>query len=113
MMYDKLKTGRRISNERNEIDLSREQLAEQVGLSPYYIGQIERGNRSMSIETLIKISECLRISIDYLITGQEKTPEVNNGLQALVLKLSEREQYMVMDFIKTIIPYMHYSPDEK
>ncbi|MEK6263823.1 MAG: helix-turn-helix domain-containing protein [Clostridium sp.] len=49
--------GNRIRIERENFDMTREKLSELVNLSPYFLGQIERGERKMSINTLIKISE--------------------------------------------------------
>ncbi len=61
--------GLRIRKEREKLGLSREKFAEIVGLSSYYIGQIERGDRNMSLETLIKICSSLTVSIDYILKG--------------------------------------------
>ena len=61
--------GSRIRNQREALGLSREKFSEIVGLSPYYIGQIERGDRNMSLDTLIKISSSLNISIDFILKG--------------------------------------------
>ena len=61
--------GTRIRREREKLGLSREKFAEIVGLSTYYIGQIERGDRNMSLETLFRISESLNVSTDYILKG--------------------------------------------
>ena len=39
--------GKRLKIERCNLNLTQEQLAEEVGLSPAYIGQIERGERKI------------------------------------------------------------------
>lgn len=62
-------SGTRIRLERERLNLSREKFAELVGLSSYYIGQIERGDRNMSLETLVRISNSLNISVDYILKG--------------------------------------------
>ena len=64
--------GNKIRIQRENFDMSRGTLSEVINLSPYFLGQIERGQRKMSINTLIKISECLPISIDYLIFEEQK-----------------------------------------
>ena len=61
--------GLRIRKEREKLGLSREKFAEIVGLSSYYIGQIELGDRNMSLETLIKVCSSLTVSIDYIVKG--------------------------------------------
>ena len=64
--------GDRIRGEREKFEMSREKFAELLNLSPFFVGQIERGERKMSISTLINVSECLHISMDYLIFGEIK-----------------------------------------
>lgn len=61
--------GIRIRLEREKLGLSREKFAEIVGLSSFYIGQIERGERRMSINTLANISNSLNSSLDYILNG--------------------------------------------
>ena len=80
MNYDKNsihldKIGARIRYQREKHKLSRETFAEMVGLSPFYIGQIERDERSMSIDTLIKICDILNVSTDYILRGYMKYME--------------------------------------
>ena len=62
--------GIRVRSEREKYGLTREGIAEIIGLSPFYIGQIERGDRRMSLETLYKVSDSLNISIDFLLKGE-------------------------------------------
>ena len=83
--------GNRIRLEREKFDMTREKLAELLNLSPYFLGQIERGERKMSISTLINISECLHISIDYLFFEQVNINTNNNVLHSLINKCSEKE----------------------
>lgn len=61
--------GIRIRLEREKLGISRERFAEIVGLSSFYIGQIERGERKMSINTLANISNSLNSSLDYILNG--------------------------------------------
>jgi transcriptional regulator with XRE-family HTH domain len=69
---DPAEIGNRIRLAREELGITRENLSELVDITPYYLGQIERGERNMSIKTLIKISSSLKVSIDYLIYGEKK-----------------------------------------
>lgn len=64
--------GNRIRLAREELGITRENLSELVDITPYYLGQIERGERNMSVKTLIKISGSLKISIDYLVYGKKR-----------------------------------------
>ena len=55
------------------MQISQEMLAELVGVTPHYIYEIERGMKSMSIDTLANISKSLQISADYILFGGIKS----------------------------------------
>jgi transcriptional regulator with XRE-family HTH domain len=107
---DNKAVGQRIREEREKFGLSREEFAEILGLSDYYIGQLERGERQMSLPVLVKIVNCLHVSLDYLIFGKaannaydsNKDTEINN----LLNKCSPKELDIIKKLIKTILPYL-------
>lgn len=114
--------GQRIRKEREKFGLSREEFAEIIGLSDYYVGQLERGERQMSLPVLVKVANCLHVSLDYLIWGKitydaHYIHDIRNtygtyhsnkdtGLNELVNKCSPKELELVKKLIKTILPYM-------
>lgn len=55
--------GKRIKSLRTSRKLSQEKLAELSGLHPTYIGQIERGEKSPTIDTVQKLSVGLGVSV--------------------------------------------------
>jgi len=55
--------GARIRDMRKSQGLSQEQLAEVSGLHHTYIGAVERGERNISIKSLLKITDALKISM--------------------------------------------------
>lgn len=65
MMYKHL--GKRIRLERFKNNWTQEKLAEMVGISPTYMGQIERGERSVPLDNVLKIVDTLDVSLDYLL----------------------------------------------
>lgn len=58
--------GKRIRNYRTAAGLSQERLAEISGCHPTYIGQIERGEKNATIESIEKIATALNISLSKL-----------------------------------------------
>lgn len=58
---------RRIKKAREQKGLTREQLAERIGVSPSAIGKWETGDRTPSSDTLARLSEELGVSTDYLL----------------------------------------------
>ena len=59
--------GRRISDARKAMTLSREALAKQVGTSGPVIGRYEREEMMPSVETAARIADSLGLSLDYLV----------------------------------------------
>lgn len=110
--------GQRIRNEREKMGLSREEFAEIVGLSDYYVGQLERGERQMSLPVMVRIANCLHVSLDYLIFGDSgaegvnesqcayKAGDVRREINLLLDKCSPKEMELFKKLISTILPYM-------
>ncbi len=80
--------------------LTQEQLADKMDVSIQMVSNLERGNKSIRIENLIKLSEILNISTDYILTGKE-TAEDMQALTEQMATLSQKERKMMkllMDF---------------
>jgi transcriptional regulator with XRE-family HTH domain len=98
--------GEKIRNERETFEMSREKFAELLNLSPFFVGQIERGERKMSIGTLINVSECLHVSIDYLIFGEKRNEQEYDKLLSLISKCSKTEANIIEEIITIILPHI-------
>jgi transcriptional regulator with XRE-family HTH domain len=101
--------GQRIREEREKLALTRAELAELVELSDYYVGQLERGERQMSLPVLIKIVSCLHVSMDYLVLGNPNKSEhsVHDSTTFVYKKERERneELYALLDKCSQCLPY--------
>ena len=75
--------GSRIKKRRLELNLTQEKLAEKVDLSAVYIGQIERGERKMTIDTLVKLANSLNTSVEELLKDST-SKNINARLNELV-----------------------------
>ena len=58
---------KRIKKFRNEMGFTQEDLAEKVGVSRVYIGYVEQGRNSPSLEILEKIAKSLKVRIGDLL----------------------------------------------
>lgn len=76
--------GSRIKAERKKLGLTQEKLSELINVTPHYIYEIERGMKSMSLETLILLSEKMELSTDYILFGVQR-----QNLGELYRKLDE------------------------
>ncbi len=54
---------------RKKAGLTQEKLAEAVDLNPKYIGEIERGEKIISIEALLRIAKTVKIPIRDFFRG--------------------------------------------
>jgi transcriptional regulator with XRE-family HTH domain len=76
-----MKRGEIIKQRRMELGLSIRALAKKAGVSNPYICQIEKGDRSFSIDVLLKLSKALNISIDRLLLIEkpklEEKPQID------------------------------------
>jgi len=66
-MVDYEKMGKRIKYKRQGKNMNQEEIARQVQISPSYYGNIERGNRVPSVDTLVAIANALEVGTDFLL----------------------------------------------
>lgn len=96
--------GRRIREERRKLNLTQEKLSETIDVSTTYIGQIERGERCPTLDTLLKLSNALGVSIDYLL--HESLDTTSNTLSDLWVQmtrdLSDSDKEMIIEVVKVI-----------
>lgn len=70
--------GQKIRKERLRLNLTQERLAEEVSLSPAYIGQIERGERGLTIENLVLLANRFTVTVDYLLSDSLVVSDESN-----------------------------------
>ena len=61
--------GRRVRARREELGLSQERLADAAGLHWTFIGQVERGQRNLTLHNILKLAAALRCDPGELIAG--------------------------------------------
>lgn len=71
--------GHRLRTYRKEKGLTIEKLAEQVGLSPNYLGDVERGKKLPSMATFIRLVNVLDISADELLKDEVNRARLSGG----------------------------------
>ena len=64
--------GQRIKRHRISLGLSQEKLAELAGCHPTYVGQLERGEKNATIESIERISSAMSISLSRLFEKLEE-----------------------------------------
>ena len=98
--------GQRIRNYRIQNGLNQEELAEKCGLHPTYIGQVERGEKNATIESINKIVSGLDLSLSKLfenISSGEDNENYPAKAYDLVLSLPIDEQEKLLKIMQMII----------
>ena len=100
--------GQRVRHYRKKAGISQEQLAELCDLHPTYIGQLERGEKNASLETIMRVSAGLNISPEILFEkiGVEADETIPQQIYNLVLSLSEDKQKEMYEIVKRICEIM-------
>ena len=65
-----IEMGQRISKLRNEKKMTQEELATVTGLSTQTISTAENGRKALRPENIVKLSQALEVTTDYLLTGK-------------------------------------------
>lgn len=101
--------GKRIRNYRIGQKMSQEELAEKCGLHPTYIGQVERGEKNATIESIYKITTGLSVSMSTLfekIDSHDDADDKNNypfAAYDLVQSLPNNSQKKIVFILQNII----------
>jgi len=100
--------GARLKKERLKNEWTQEKLAEKIDVSHAYIGQIERGERALTLDTLVRLANRLGITVDDLLNDSiEKSNEhYVNKIRQIVVKRSEKEQQMALEMIKLMFSHL-------
>lgn len=100
--------GKRIRNYRNQKGWSQEELAEHAGCHATYIGQIERGEKNATIESIAKIAAALGIPLSRLfeLIGEDVAGEAYaRRCYERILSRSPAEQKELYELLEAIVRY--------
>ena len=86
--------GIRIVERRKELKLTQEQIAERMNVSIQMISNIERGNKAIKIDNLLKLCNILKTSTDYILTGK-RTEDDFNTLTDKISQLTDSDYKMI------------------
>ncbi|MDO4293624.1 MAG: helix-turn-helix transcriptional regulator [Eubacteriales bacterium] len=113
---DKKLFGKQLQQYRERAGYSQEALAERIECSTIFISYIERGEKSPSLDTLLKLANALDISID-LLFGRERKQHISEKMkdiekQLTALPVSEQQKILdILDSVVSIELNYHYEKD--
>ena len=99
-MQNNLEIGERIRGVRGKLHMSREKFSEMIDISDVFLGQIERGERSLSIKTLTKIVNFTGTSSDYILFGDSKSNKTYDKINRILNRCSEESLLFIYELIR-------------
>ncbi len=97
-----LQIGKRLRKKREKMNLIREEFAENAGISPQFLAEIENGKKGMSVSTLYKICVNFNISADYLLFGHLSSEKLSDTSNERMHLLSEPYRSYTEDIIEIV-----------
>ena len=84
-----LEVGERIRKIREKMKMNRERFSEMIDISDVFLGQIERGERSLSLKTLCRIVSFTGVSTDFILFGDNSNNSTINKINRILSKSSK------------------------
>lgn len=105
--------GERIREERKRIHLTQAQLANEVGISDTYMGAIERGERSLTLDTLVKLANRIGVTIDYILTDfvDGSNESIIDEFKQIIDNQPLDRKVMALQVLRTIFGYFNNQND--
>lgn len=100
--------GQRVRELRKSMKLSQEKLAELCNISSTYIGVIERGEKKLSVDALVRIANVLDVSLDFLLVdslAKKEDSSFNRATTILKSLSSEVDINFISDWMELFQSY--------
>lgn len=107
--------GERIRSFRKEKNLSQEELAYRASIHPTYVGQLERGEKNATLDSMEKITTALEITLEELfkgvqpVTGEQDSFTLNKIIN-LISGRSVEDQKVILSLLESL---MHWKDKVK
>jgi len=93
---------------RTKAGISQEALAERAGLHSTYIGQLERGEKNATLESIEKNARALDVSFEilfsHIVSGTAESGAAEQ-CYSLIATQPEKEQRAILDLVRKAIDY--------
>ena len=105
MDYKRL--GERIREERQRLNLTQAQLAEDIDISNTYMGAIERGERSLTLHTIVRLVARLGVSVDFLLVDYvpDSDPNIFSQFKQIVDGQPLERKQLAISVLRTIFSH--------
>jgi transcriptional regulator with XRE-family HTH domain len=110
---DYMKLGERVKEERQRLHLTQSMLAEEIDISDTYMGAIERGERHLTLDTLVRLVNRLGVTVDYMLADSVSGSDSNllEQFKQLMDGQPATRKQMALDVLRTV--FMHLENEDK
>lgn len=97
--------GNRIKSRRNELKITQEELANELGMTSFYLSKIENGHAHPTLDTLSVIANQLDIELSILIAGISTLDKTNyvKQLHDICFKASNKQLKLIIKLAKSVL----------
>ncbi len=99
----KKQVGERVSQLRKERHLSRAEFGKLIGVSERYVGNIERGNHTITGAVIAKMCDKINVSADYVLFGTYDS-------KAAIAELNDfsyEQAQLILNIAMNVIQFLH------
>lgn len=103
--YDKLGSGNRIRQAREAMGISRREMSQYLHVTEKFCGDIELGYKGMSIESLLRVSDLLKLSTDYILFGEDQNAGTKSykRIMGMISRCPQDKLCYLEDILKSFI----------
>ena len=91
-----------IRDKRKELSISQEKLAEMMGVTPSFVGQVERGESLPSVETLFAFVRFLNLDVNSLFFGVVYSKQEIEEVCNLAQQMDSRKRRLLVEYARLL-----------
>lgn len=93
--------GKNIKTMRSACGFTQEVLAEKAEVSVEHITQVERGNKMMSVHSLLRVADALNVSVDTLVYDKD-TNDAKKDIAQMLVSVDSEDSRKLLDLVRYV-----------
>ena len=103
MVIDYKAIAKRIEFARKDKKISKKDIAKKLDVTENFFINLEKGDITISLVNLVKLSEILDVSIDYLVMGQEKNKFLERDFADILAKCTKEQENFIYEIAELVV----------